>query len=544
MKAINTSNTTKTERTTKGAARSNHEAAEKRTLAELAEHWKQLERKTAEQRKEADTYYETILMEPIVETFVQNNRRQVTEPVECLILSVGTSYEPLVLDIKLLKPERVLFLYTEISEKYLAKVVEYCGLSADRYEKSMIHETEPLDIYREIKEAYLKWKKPEKIYIDFTGGTKAMAAAAAMAGAMIGVQLLYVGCTEYLPDFRKPNPGTEQLYYIDNPLEVFGDIEIEKALTLFGEYNYAGAAERLQALKEEIPDPAIRQELNFAYFLAKGYEAWDALDFPAAYEYICQLNREIRRDRKTHKQFLLMDYAEHLAAQEEVLSRLVKIPKLIAEKKQMEVLSDREYMIPLMFTMYTNAFIREQQEKYDMATLLLYRLLEMIEQRRLARYGLYVSCMEYKKIRYDFEQKPDLKGKTEEECFAQLKEDINGIKKALYGRTGNGYLPEQVSLLEGFVILQALGDPISMMESGRHLDKLKRIRSMVYLRNNSIFAHGLGPVGQADFLKFKKFVEELFRELCVIEYVSFAEEKRIMEWVNPMDSEYYSRTEE
>ena len=37
MKAINTSNTTKTERTTKGAARSNHEAAEKRTLAELAE---------------------------------------------------------------------------------------------------------------------------------------------------------------------------------------------------------------------------------------------------------------------------------------------------------------------------------------------------------------------------------------------------------------------------------------------------------------------------------------------------------------------------
>lgn len=423
-------------------------------------------------------------------------------------------------------------------------MVEYCGLGADRYEKSMIHETEPLDIYREIKQAYLKWRKPEKIYIDFTGGTKAMSAAAAMAGAMIGVQLLYVGCTECLPDFRKPNPGTEQLYYIDNPLEVFGDIEIEKALTLFGEYNYAGAAERLQTLKEEIPDPVIRQELNFAYLLAKGYEAWDALDFPTAYEYLCQLNREIRRDRKTHKQFLLMDYEEHLAAQEAVLSELVKIPKLIAEKKQMEVLSGKEYMIPLMFTMYTNAFVREQQEKYDMATLLLYRLLEMVEQRRLARYGLYVSSMEYKKIRYDFEQRPDLKDKTEDECFSQLKEDINGIKKALYGRVGNGYLPEQVSLLEGFVILQALGDPISRMENGRHLDKLKRIRSMVYLRNNSIFAHGLGPVGKTDFQKFKKFVEEVFREFCVIEQVNFAEEKRKMEWVNPMDSEYYSRTEE
>ncbi len=515
----------------------------KKSLTELAEHWKQLERKTAEQRKKAEAYYENILMEPIVEAFIQNNRPQMAESVDCLILSVGTSYEPLVLDIMLLEPKRVLFLYTEISERYLAKVVEYCGLEASRYDKSMIHETEPLDVYREIKSDYLRLNKPEKIYIDFTGGTKAMSAAAAMAGAMIGVQLLYVGCTEYLVDFRKPNPGTERLFYIDNPVEVFGDIEIEKALTLFGEYNYAGAGERLLTLKEDIPDPAIRQEMNFAWLLAKSYEAWDALDFSVAYEYMCQLNREIKRDRRTHRQFLLMDYAEHLARQEKVLQRLVRIPALISEKKQMEVLSDKQYIIPLMFTMYTNASVREIQEKYDMATLLLYRLLEMIEQRRLARYGLYVSRMDYKNIRYDFEQRPDLKNRTADECFSQLKSDINDIKKALYGRSGNGYLPEQVSLLEGFVILQVLGDPISRMENGRHIDKLKRIRSMVYLRNNSIFAHGLGPVGKTNFEKFKKFVEEMFRELCAIENVSFAEEKRIMEWVNPMDSEYYSRTE-
>ncbi len=69
---------------------------------ELAGYWKQLERKTAEQRKKAEAYYENILMEPIVEAFIQNNRMQVIENVECLILSVGTSYEPLVLDIMLL----------------------------------------------------------------------------------------------------------------------------------------------------------------------------------------------------------------------------------------------------------------------------------------------------------------------------------------------------------------------------------------------------------------------------------------------------------
>lgn len=513
-----------------------------KTLNELAEHWKQLERKTVEQRQKADNYYENILMEPIIEAFVENNRDQ-AEPVECLILSVGTSYEPLVLDIKLLKPRRILFLYTEKSERYLDKVVDYCELNAARYEKSIVHETEPLDIYREIKRAYLKWNKPEKIFIDFTGGTKAMSAAAAMAGAMIGVQLLYVGCTNYLPDFRKPDPGTEKLFFIDNPMEVFGDIEIEKALTLFGEYNYAGAGERLAILKESIPDPNIRQELNFAYFLAKGYEAWDALDFPAAYENIRSLNREIRRDRRIHRRFLLMDFADHLEQQEEVLSNLTKIPDLIGQKKQMGILAESQYMTPLMFTMYMNAFVREQQEKYDMATLLLYRLLEMIEQRRLALYGLYVSRMDYLNIRYNFDQRPDMKGRTGEECLELLKRDVNGIKKALYGKSGNGYMPEQVSLLEGFIILQALKDPIGMMDNGRHLDKLRRIRSMVFLRNNSIFAHGLGPVGQPDFLKFKNFVEEMFMELCRIENIDFQKEKKVMTWVNPMDSRYYSKLE-
>ena len=104
-------------------------------------------------------------------------------------------------------------------------------------------------------------------------------------------------------------------------------------------------------------------------------------------------------------------------------------------------------------------------------------------------------------------------------------------------------MPDQVSLLEGFVILQALGDPISRLENGRHIDKLKRIKAMVFLRNNSIFAHGLGPVGEADYRKFKRFVEDMFLELCGIENVDFHKEKETMRWINPMDSKYYSGTE-
>ena len=88
-----------------------------------------------------------------------------------------------------------------------------------------------------------------------------------------------------------------------------------------------------------------------------------------------------------------MDFYEPLKKQEKILENLKKIPALIQERKNMEVLCDQELIAALMFTMYQNALIREDQEKYDMSTLLFYRLLEMIEQRRLARYGLYVSKM-------------------------------------------------------------------------------------------------------------------------------------------------------
>ena len=53
-----------------------------------------------------------------------------------------------------------------------------------------------------------------------------------------------------------------------------------------------------------------------------------------------------------------------------------------------------------MFTMYENALRREKEEKYDMATLLFYRLLEMIEQRRLMNYDIYISHPEYETVNY------------------------------------------------------------------------------------------------------------------------------------------------
>lgn len=411
----------------------------KNELQKITQEWMELERKTSKQRQVAEMFYEEKLMSLVVAEFQKNNKNALKEKVDYLIISVGVAYEPLVLSIKYFQPRRILFLYTELTEDTLNKVVRHCSLEAAQYEKHRVHETDPIDIYREIKQAYLSWGKPEKLYIDFTGGTKAMSAAAAMAAAMIDVQMVYIGTEQYLADFRKPYPGSERLYYIDNPLTVFGDLEVERAMVLFDRANFSGARVKLGVLKETIPDPELRQQLNFIYLSALVYEYWDALDFPKAWDMIKKLNHELERDGRLHRTYVMMDYRTQFKKQE------------------------------------------------------------------------------------------------------WIKEEVYQIKSKMFRNDVGKYLPDQVSLLEGFMILSALNDPIMAVQHGDPIEKLKRIRSMVFLRNNSIFAHGLGPVSRQDFLRFKLFVVELFREFCKIEKVNFDQHLQDITWLNPTKSVYYSK---
>lgn len=498
-----------------------------------------LERATFEQRAIAEQYYETELMQLIVKEFIQNNKGKLYEKVEYMILSVGTSYEPLVLNISLFQPEKILFLYTEKTETTIDKIVEFCALPSSAYQKVLVNEVNPLDIYRQIKEAYLRWRLPQKIYIDFTGGTKAMSAAAAMVGAVIDLQLIYIGSEEYLIDFRKPSPGSETLYFINNPYAVFGDFEIDKAMQLFGQYDYSGARNKLDELRKKIPDPLIRQQLQFSYLLASSYEHWDALEFPEAFQNMEKLVEELRRDVRLNFHFLLMDCIGLLQEQLEILASLKDIQYFFRSKNNMEVLGRLEYIMPLMFTMQTNSMIREAQGKYDSATLLLYRILEMIEQRRLFHYGIDVSRADFMNMKYDTEKLPMMKGKSKEECLELYKEEIVQIKIKVFGKCNGSYLFEQISLLDGFIHLAALRDEIMMMGNGDSIAKLKRLRSMVYLRNNSIFAHGFSPVSKEDYNKFKGFVLALFQQLCELEKVDYAVYSRKMEWINPLETGNY-----
>lgn len=121
-----------------------------------------------------------------------------------------------------------------------------------------------------------------------------------------------------------------------------------------------------------------------------------------------------------------------------------------------------------------------------------------------------------------------------------LKDRFQEIKKNVFGRPGNRYLPDPISLLDGYILLLALGDDISKSENGKHTDFIRHIRSMVYLRNNSIFAHGLGSVGQKNYETFRNFAIEIIGKFCRLESINMNQYMDDVTWLNPMNSKYYS----
>ena len=124
------------------------------------------------------------------------------EHCESMVLTLGTSCEPLVLSILALRPKKVLILYTEQSFNLLDDVIEFTKLKPTQFIATEVDSENPLQLYHEIKKAYERWGRPEDIYVDFTGGTKSMAAGCAMAGSAIGAKLIYIPPGKYPSQLR------------------------------------------------------------------------------------------------------------------------------------------------------------------------------------------------------------------------------------------------------------------------------------------------------------------------------------------------------
>ncbi|MDP9750063.1 TIGR02710 family CRISPR-associated CARF protein [Thermoanaerobacter pentosaceus] len=450
--------------------------------------------------KEAEDYYYQEIFPLVVKKFHLETDVSFKEKYENLILSLGFSFEPLVLTISFIKPKQVLFLYTKDSRENLDKVIQWAGLLPFQYVAEEIEKDNPVDIYRVLKKIYVeKWNKPDKTAIDFTGGTKAMSAGMAMAGAYLKIDLIYVA-SEYNNKMRKPWPGTEKLKVVEDPYEVFGDLEKDKAIALFNKGDFASAYKIFSELEERVA----YRDYTFYKMLSQIYSCWDNLSFNEAIEGFEKLFKILKSWKPIDKDIIGYKYEEILYKQHELIKPLKEID-LKDKNKEWEYVTNKHVYIPLLFSIYTNALRRSYEGKYDVAILLLYRILELIAQVRLASYGFSVSLPDYSKL--------PVGGN---ELLEKMNENIKPFRKRSKNFKNYSELPQSsISLFDAYVLLKAIEDKlVEDIELGLIYRKVK-------LRNKSIFAHGFGILMEKDFNDFHETVKKILIRFCEIERIEF-----------------------
>lgn len=390
-----------------------------------------------------------------------------------LYQTVGGTPVPLVLTILALKPDKVVFLVTEESRKQLDIIIEYTGLKPSQFESRTIRSISMVDIYEEIKKDATDGSI-ENGAVDITGGKKVMAGGAALAGAYLDIDILYIeNPVSHSIKKHRLMPGEEILIRIDNPFRVLGDRELQRARALLKRFDFAGAVEILGRAARVVKDPQVFQ---LYFHLANGYRCWDDFDFSRS-------ERELRSAIDAIEQFRLhREWRTHLKQQLQILGLL----QGVHNKEPLSLYRDKATAWALVGSCYANAGRRAEQNRFDFAVLLLYRVLEMLSQMRLAAWGLDSRAPVYDKL-----------GVPTAELTARFKAIQRDLYKEDYRERD---LPQEIALMQGLALLKALDDPWAAS-----LD-LEQVKNSIDRRNSSILAHGISLITRKGHEEMHKLV--------------------------------------
>ena len=425
---------------------------------EKIDHWKQLFKTN---REEADEFYFNSMFEDVINRFLPKSKG--LEKYRFLISLLGFSPQPVILFIRAIKPEKVLFVHSEETESYLDVIQQWTGLKLAQVVKEQVDSSDPTDVYKAIKE-FVVSRNPREILLDITGGKKAMVGGAAMAGNLLGIDTGYVDNERYLPDLRQPEPGSEYSNILRNPFYVLGDIELEKAKEAFNQYNFSRCLDILNCLEERIEDIwGIRKFKS----LAEAYIEIDAFNFSKALVLTEEFLSRYSEDR-----------------------RLVEIKKVQATRDVLLVLVNNEhsdYVPYCCINCYFSGDRFGERSLFDVAVFMMYRTVEMILAFTLKEIGIDPS-------------NPIYPQEVTMDTFNQKLREV--FEKDYYEKD----LPRKVGLMDSAVVLSIMNHP--MMETL----SLNELKGIINLRNESRFTHGFRPLGSDDFTRIRRLSRKLLEK--------------------------------
>ena len=188
-------------------------------LLKYGEEWKSLPRNNSSEIHNADEFYDVHLFPLVADKFFMENANEAQQECDLMFVTIGTSWQPVALSIGSQKPKKTVFLYAEGVKSQADKVIQYLKLEPKQYDIFMVDKADSELLMRQVEKSYVEAGRPNSCCFDVTGGTKAMAAGAAMIAAKLNIDIFYVE-SNYLPVFRHPEPGSEKFIRLLRPQDL------------------------------------------------------------------------------------------------------------------------------------------------------------------------------------------------------------------------------------------------------------------------------------------------------------------------------------
>lgn len=390
--------------------------------------------------------------------------------IRAMIISVGGTSAPIIKSITKYRPEFVSFFASQDTYDYVLEIKKGVQEANHSIKNEITLADDVNDLYHcfgkaeeAVKRVLSKGYRSDEVVVDYTGGTKNMSVALSLSAITHGFSFSYVGGTERTKDgVGIVVDGKEKVCKSVNPWDFLAIDERKKISLLFNTNQFKAAKE----LADEVLQRSTRYKTVFRKlgFLIDGYNSWDLF-----------------RHGDAKGKFERARIEELLEVDDESLKSFAKatlqLKPFYESLAQIQKQPDRLFILDI----FSNAERRFDEGKTDDAIVRLYRIIEMLAQERLLKYGIDTSNV------------------SEEKIPQQVRgEFINRYKDKKQGKI-------KISQNAAFELLDALGDDLGK-EFNKRLEQFRQIQSQ---RNNSYLVHGFACAQENTYLRFKEFILDL-----------------------------------
>lgn len=395
--------------------------------------------------------------------------------VKAMILSVGGSAEPLIKSIEHHSPEFVCFFASQATNDQTVTVKE----ALKDFFPSIGYETELVDNGDDLLECYERAEKAvervikrgfakEHVVIDYTGATKNISVALALAAIEKGFSFSYVGGNKRTKGgVGIVETGHEQIYSNVNPWDFMAVKERRLAAMLFNTFQYKPCKE---VLTELAGNASLRRSVyRKLAFVVEAFYCWDLFRHVDAAEQFRKARLDELADDNDRK---IAAFATRCAGLTPVLEAIISC-------------SDRgtRPCPDLALDLYANAERRFQEGKIDDAILRLYRLVEMLAQERLL----------------SMQDPIDTSNVRPDQIPLGLRDEF--LQRFRNKRTGRIEIPQT----QAYILLKELDNPLGH-SFAKHGSSFQKVQSA---RNSSYLAHGFQSSKESTYKTLRDFIAEL-----------------------------------